>query len=242
MTFVPCTSSLQNKNIKICFTGKLNISIYVLDYIIKYNSKTVKWLSFNEKFICVFCEVNYSLKLMNNFQPSVFIYSIKEFTVLQNSVHKNINEILLKVALSTITPLPPPFQIQQVALHFKGEILNKAHDAAIVLTSSLLLNNSLIVKFSHWNFVSQIILTNLAEIVLTDRSNTLFFICLVFGWSMMLNATFNNISVISWRSVLLVEETGVPVENYWPVASNWQTLQKNVVWSTSRHERGSNSH
>jgi hypothetical protein len=28
---------------------------------------------------------------------------------------------------------------------------------------------------------------------------------------MVLNATFNNISVISWRSVLLVEETGVPV-------------------------------
>jgi len=25
---------------------------------------------------------------------------------------------------------------------------------------------------------------------------------------MMLNATFNNISVISWRSVLLVEEIG----------------------------------
>jgi hypothetical protein len=27
------------------------------------------------------------------------------------------------------------------------------------------------------------------------------------------NATFNNISVILWRSVLLVEETGVPGEN-----------------------------
>jgi hypothetical protein len=27
------------------------------------------------------------------------------------------------------------------------------------------------------------------------------------------NATFNNISVISWRSVLLVEETGVLGEN-----------------------------
>jgi len=27
---------------------------------------------------------------------------------------------------------------------------------------------------------------------------------------MVLNATFNNISVISWRSVLLVEETEVP--------------------------------
>jgi hypothetical protein len=27
---------------------------------------------------------------------------------------------------------------------------------------------------------------------------------------MVFNTTFNNISVISWRSVLLVEETGVP--------------------------------
>jgi hypothetical protein len=33
-------------------------------------------------------------------------------------------------------------------------------------------------------------------------------------WFMVLNATFNNISVISWRSVLLVEETGVPGENH----------------------------
>ena len=29
------------------------------------------------------------------------------------------------------------------------------------------------------------------------------------GWFMVFNATFNNISVISWRSVLLIEETGV---------------------------------
>jgi hypothetical protein len=31
------------------------------------------------------------------------------------------------------------------------------------------------------------------------------------------NATFNNISAISWRSVLLVEETGVAGENHRPV-------------------------
>ena len=31
---------------------------------------------------------------------------------------------------------------------------------------------------------------------------------------MVFNATFNNISVISWRSVLLVEETGGPEENH----------------------------
>jgi hypothetical protein len=29
----------------------------------------------------------------------------------------------------------------------------------------------------------------------------------------MLNSTFNNISVISWQSVLSVEETRVPEEN-----------------------------
>jgi hypothetical protein len=31
---------------------------------------------------------------------------------------------------------------------------------------------------------------------------------------MVFNATFNNISVISRQSVLLVEETGVPGENH----------------------------
>jgi hypothetical protein len=36
---------------------------------------------------------------------------------------------------------------------------------------------------------------------------------------MVFNATFNNISVILWRSVLLVEETGVRGENHWHVAS-----------------------
>jgi hypothetical protein len=40
---------------------------------------------------------------------------------------------------------------------------------------------------------------------------------------MVFNATFNNISVIPWRSVLLVEETGVPGENCGPVASHGQT-------------------
>ena len=33
---------------------------------------------------------------------------------------------------------------------------------------------------------------------------------------MVFNTTFNNISVISWRSVLLVKETGVPGENHRP--------------------------
>jgi hypothetical protein len=46
---------------------------------------------------------------------------------------------------------------------------------------------------------------------------------------MMINATFSNNSVISWRSVLLVDETGVPGENHRPVASHRQTLSHNIV-------------
>jgi len=37
---------------------------------------------------------------------------------------------------------------------------------------------------------------------------------------MVLNATFNSISDISWRSVLLVEETGEPGENHRPATSH----------------------
>ena len=49
---------------------------------------------------------------------------------------------------------------------------------------------------------------------------------------MMFHATFNNISVISWRSVLVVGR------NRRPSASHWQTLSHNVVLSRHRHERG----
>jgi len=35
---------------------------------------------------------------------------------------------------------------------------------------------------------------------------------------MVFMATFSNISVISWRSVLLVEETRVPRDNHRPAA------------------------
>ena len=43
---------------------------------------------------------------------------------------------------------------------------------------------------------------------------------------MVLSATFNNISVKSWRSVLLVEESG---ENYRPATSHGQTLLHNAL-------------
>jgi len=45
--------------------------------------------------------------------------------------------------------------------------------------------------------------------------------CIYRGWVRLVvfNATLNNILIISWWSVLLVEKTGVPGENHRPVAS-----------------------
>ena len=59
-------------------------------------------------------------------------------------------------------------------------------------------------------------------------------VCVPMVRIMLFNATFNNMSVISWWSMLLVEETGVPGENHQPAASNRQTLSHHVIWSTPR--------
>jgi hypothetical protein len=47
------------------------------------------------------------------------------------------------------------------------------------------------------------------------------------GGILVFDTTFNNISVISWRSLLLMEEDGVPGENHQPVASHWGGVQCN---------------
>ena len=45
---------------------------------------------------------------------------------------------------------------------------------------------------------------------------------------MVFNATFNSILAISWRSVLLVEQTGVRGKQQWPVESHWQFFH--IMW------------
>jgi hypothetical protein len=58
----------------------------------------------------------------------------------------------------------------------------------------------------------------------------LFLAVSLFVYLMVLNATFNNSSaVISWLSVLMMEETREPRQKHRPVASHWQTLSHNVV-------------
>ena len=82
---------------------------------------------------------------------------------------------------------------------------------------------------------------NLTPVFLKDYSTSIFYwqrckCQLVDSWFMVFSATFNNISVILWWSVLLVEETGVPGENHWSVTSHWQTLSHklcrvHLIWA-----------
>ena len=52
---------------------------------------------------------------------------------------------------------------------------------------------------------------------------------------MVLNATFNNILVISWRLALLVEETGGPRENHWEEGQAFQNWQHKRGRLASNH-------
>ena len=47
---------------------------------------------------------------------------------------------------------------------------------------------------------------------------------------MVFNPTFNNFSAISWGSVLLVDETGVPEENNRSAASHWDKLSHIMLY------------
>jgi len=99
-----------------------------------------------------------------------------------------------------------------------------------------------IVTFVHWNIMfieSCMYKSVLGKINKLQKKDTtckwsIMQLSLSFRWLGLwcLMPPFSNISVISWRSVLLVEETEVPGENH------WQTLSHNVVSSTPRHERG----
>ena len=41
---------------------------------------------------------------------------------------------------------------------------------------------------------------------------------------MVINATFNNVSAMSWQSAFLVEEAGMPWENHRSVAIHWTNV------------------
>ena len=52
---------------------------------------------------------------------------------------------------------------------------------------------------------------------------------------MVFNTTFNNFTAISWRSVLLVEDTEVPEENSRPARSHWQIVYRVHLVMSGNH-------
>ena len=56
---------------------------------------------------------------------------------------------------------------------------------------------------------------------------------------MVFSATFNNISVISWYSVLLGVETGVPWERHQFAANHWQTNLLDLLFEINASYVGS---
>jgi cbb3-type cytochrome oxidase subunit 3 len=102
----------------------------------------------------------------------------------------------------------------------------------------------LLICFLMWRHVTKSLITILLLICfLMWRHVTKSLITILFYISrrqlkvefMVFNATFNNVSVISWRSVLLVEETG---ENHWPVQLPVQSVQIIKLWVGTRSWRG----
>jgi hypothetical protein len=59
---------------------------------------------------------------------------------------------------------------------------------------------------------------------------------LMFDCFMVFNTTFNNISPISWRLVVLREKTGGPGENHRPVTDKLYHLM--LYTTTNRHDIG----
>ena len=59
---------------------------------------------------------------------------------------------------------------------------------------------------------------------------------------MVFNVTFNNISAISWRSVVLVEETEYPEKKPRPVASHSQTSYPIMVYRVHLAMNGIRTH
>ena len=53
---------------------------------------------------------------------------------------------------------------------------------------------------------------------------------------MVFNMELNNVSVISWQSVSLVDETVVPGDNHGSLANLWENLSHKVVSKTPCHD------
>ena len=85
--------------------------------------------------------------------------------------------------------------------------------------------------------ISQILPWNVLNISLYFNKSKIILKKLVRVRIMVINAAFNNIAVISWRSVLLVEEPKECSKNQSSAARHWQTLSHSLYQDTSTWAR-----
>jgi hypothetical protein len=147
----------------------------------------------------------------------------------------HITEILLRVALNTIKPTQTIHLLLNTRDMWVSEWVIVVKRKVDILFSYINGEDKL-----HFN---EMMMSTLYK----ANTNTLSCICLVLAhWNkwmvwvgfMVFNATFNNISVIWWRSVLLVDGPG---ENHRPVASHWPTWSHNVVLLAQSRSRTHNN-
>jgi hypothetical protein len=83
------------------------------------------------------------------------------------------------------------------------------------------MRNGIIKYVNRWELIKEIsLIISRGSIKFCSVLNSLLNSLRVGFGFMVFNATFNNISAISWRFIGLVEETGVPGENHRPVTSH----------------------
>ena len=105
---------------------------------------------------------------------------------------------------------------------------NKTHFNSSVSVNYQLFLSWVMIKVPVTILMEQEIVRTMGTILFYNAWIYTRFVC--FFFFMVFNASFNNISAISWRSVLLMEETGWRGENNRPVGSFWQILSHNVVY------------
>ena len=110
-------------------------------------------------------------------------------------------------------------QHRQVDPYLEGRTTIQTLFLYLRICLSVMLNN-LSCSFTSISFLINLlyIMNQLNFVMPTTKVTKVIFDLIDF---LCFNATFNNISAISWRPVLMVEEARVPGENHRPWASNW---------------------
>ena len=106
-----------------------------------------------------------------------------------------------------------------LSVPFEGYSRNASCELILISTCSLCFGevNKYSSRLDHLNIsIKNVKFHTFIDSSITIKLNrwTYFIYFPLVGWFMVFTATFSNISVISWQSVLLVEEIGVPAENH----------------------------